>query len=300
MSAITHKIRTFARISVRSPVQAAEFVVTRLRQRPPGTYLGDQRVLITTREGDRLIVDGRDLPVSPSLILDGSFDQGFTFFLRRTLRAGDSYVDVGANIGCYVVTAAKAVGPTGSVVAYEPAPRMQEFLRNNILINSVQNRVTVRPVAVAATPGRAILGVPDNFSAAAGIGVTNLDDARDGTTVVNIDVPVVCLDDDLAGRGPIRLLKVDVEGGEGAVLEGMSTLLAERRVQTLVVEVNQVASERIGNRDGWDTMVTELRALDRAGYIWSTLDRLGGTHAITLDQALEMRFLAHLVGDAPA
>lgn len=294
------RIASFGRLAVRSPRQAVEFAASRLRPQPPGTYLGDQRVLITTREGDRLIVDGRDLPISPSLILDGSFDQAFTFYLRRTLRPGDTYVDVGANIGCYVVVAAKAVGPTGRVVAYEPAPRMQEFLRNNVLLNAVQDRVTVRPVAVAAAEGRAVLGVPENFSAAAGIGISNLDDARDHVAVEHIDVPVVRLDDDLAGHGAIRMLKIDVEGGEGPVLEGMTTLLAERRVQTLVVEVNQVARGRTGSDDAWHTMVRELRDLDRAGYRWHTLDRLGAAQPITLEQALTMRFIPHLLGDAPA
>ena len=79
----------------------------------------------------------------------------------------------------------------------------------------------------------------------------------------------------------------------------MRTLIAERRVRTIVLEVIQIARGRVGNDDGWHALVRELRALDRVGYTWSTIDRVGGTRHIALEQALEMPFLSHLVGDAP-
>ena len=293
------KARTLARMSVRSPRQLVDYAVMHLRRHPAPVYVGDGLVLTTTRERHRLLVEGQDLAVSPWLIVEGIFDEPFTFYLRRTLQAGDTYVDVGANVGHYVVTAGRAVGPTGRVVAYEPAPRMIELLRRNIVMNWVHGWVRVRPVAVGAAAGVGTLGVPDRNAGAAGLGITNVDDAVEGTEVTAIEVPVVCLDDDLAGSGVIRILKLDIEGGEGAVLEGMRTLIAERRVRTIVLEVNQIARGRVGNDDGWHALVRELRALDRVGYTWSTIDRVGGTRHIALEQALEMQFLSHLVGDAP-
>jgi len=256
-------------------------------------------VLVVTLEGTRLFVSGREKMMAPCLIQTGGFDTEFTWFLRRTLRPGDTYVDVGANVGYYVVVAARRVGPSGRVVAFEPSPHMREFLIDNVQMSGDRGQVTVRPVAVADAPGRAVFGIPRGYDVAAGLGVTNMDDADDGIVVDQMEVPVVCLDDELAGQGPLAVIKIDVEGGEGAVLEGMRGLLAARRVRTIVLEVNTEAHERIGNRTGWDTMTRELRALDREGYSWSTLDRLGARCPTTLEQALAEPFLAHLLADAP-
>jgi len=299
MANTTRRVARFARDAARSPKHAAELVVARLTRRPPASYMGDGRVLITTQNRAHLLIDGRDISIAPSLIATGDFDPPFTWFLRRTLRAGDTYVDVGANIGLYVVTAAKHVGPAGRVIAFEPSPRMQGFLGDNIAMNGQKNQVSVRPVAVGAASGRAVLGVPRNAAGVAALGLTNLDDFPVGVVIDEIDVPVVCLDDDLATAGSVSVLKIDVEGGEGNVLVGMRRLIAERRVQTIVLEVNQRAHDRTGNQSGWDTMARELHALDSEGYSWSTLDRLGARCATTLEQALTETFIAHLLADAP-
>jgi len=55
-------------------------------------------------------------------------------------------VDIGANIGCHTVPIAKAVAPHGSVLAFEPQPRIFQLLAANITINGLANARLFQPV----------------------------------------------------------------------------------------------------------------------------------------------------------
>lgn len=141
--------------------------------------------------------------------------------IRALLTEGDSYVDVGANIGHLTIEAALAVGDTGTITAFEAHPRTAEYLRENVELNNL-TRVRVAQLAVG-----------DDFR-----WVTFSDiDADDQNKVLlkgrGITVPMVRLDAFFAGEA-ITLLKVDVEGwekfvflGAGQVLENVSFIYFE-------------------------------------------------------------------------
>lgn len=145
------------------------------------------------------------------------------------VRAGDTVIDVGAHFGIYTLLAAELVGPSGRVVAFEPDPVSRAQLERNVR-GACAGTVEVRPEAVADQPGRArlratALGTGDSTVAAGGDG---------------IDVQAVTLAGFCAERGLAPdVLKVDVEGGEAAVLAGASqALLAGLRAA--IVEVHEL------------------------------------------------------------
>ena len=70
----------------------------------------------------------------------------------RLLRAGDVFIDGGANVGLFTLVAARAVGPTGRVVAFEPSPKSREVLRRNVALNGFHWTV-VRSEALDAGTG---------------------------------------------------------------------------------------------------------------------------------------------------
>ncbi|MBO0764355.1 MAG: FkbM family methyltransferase, partial [Hyphomicrobiaceae bacterium] len=76
--------------------------------------------------------------------------------ITRDLAPGDTFVDLGANVGIFAVHAAKAVGPEGCVLAVEPSPVMLERLRFNVNANGFKN-VRIAPVAVGDAQGQAQL-----------------------------------------------------------------------------------------------------------------------------------------------
>ncbi|HEY2290911.1 MAG TPA: FkbM family methyltransferase [Thermoanaerobaculia bacterium] len=141
--------------------------------------------------------------------------------VRRLLRPGMRAVDVGANIGYYLLLIESVVGPGGSVACFEPEPENLRELERNVAANRLAN-VRVLAAAVGAEDGRVSMRVGIN---AAVVG----EEGGDFT------VPLLRLDSAL--DGPVDFVKIDVEGYEGHVLVGARRLLREHR-PALLVEIH--------------------------------------------------------------
>ena len=77
-------------------------------------------------------------------------------FLMKNVRKNDVFLDVGAHIGIYTVKLARKVS---KVIALEPEPKNYSFLRRNIFINGVNNKVIALPIAASDNDGYADLCV---------------------------------------------------------------------------------------------------------------------------------------------
>ena len=166
---------------------------------------------------------GHTLPVDVSrssahrlIYLEGERFIAERHLLHRLLRPGMRVADVGANIGYYALLFAAAVGPGGEVVCCEPEPDNLAELDRTLAWNQLVN-VRVLPVALGESDGevRLVRGVN---------GMVRPNGGGPEDTVV---VPLRRLDAILPGR--VDLLKVDVEGYEGQVLNGAERLLQEYR-----------------------------------------------------------------------
>jgi FkbM family methyltransferase len=143
--------------------------------------------------------------------------------VRRLLRPGDVFVDGGANIGLFSLVAARSVGPSGKVVAFEPAPATRAALRGNLELNALP-WVEVRPDALGARPGT--LELVTFTGDRSGLSSFNPADAAGGRKE---QVRVVMLDEALGEEVvKVRLLKLDLEGAEYGALQGASGLLGRR------------------------------------------------------------------------
>ncbi|MDI6871051.1 MAG: hypothetical protein QME79_06790 [Bacillota bacterium] len=100
-----------------------------------GTYIGQNRVLVEPTWGGRLIVPADDYSIGFDLITAGEIEPALTRFLQRTVRPGQTAVDVGANLGYHTILLGTLVGPQGRVFAYEPNPHLLPFLRANVASN---------------------------------------------------------------------------------------------------------------------------------------------------------------------
>jgi len=153
-----------------------------------------------------------------------------------------NFIDVGANIGYFTCLMGKLAGPSGSVLAIEPEPQNFELLQRNLKLNNLTN-VTLHACALGASAGSAMLGLYK----AANRGRHSLVDTQAKT---QIEVPVKTLDELVRTAGPNikawSLLKIDVEGYEGFVLDGARETLP--RVETLVMEYSP-ALLRAAGRD---------------------------------------------------
>lgn len=152
--------------------------------------------------------------------------------LLQNLQKGDVVYDVGANIGVYSVLIAKAVGESGKVFAFEPEQESIARLKSNAEINGLHNvEVVEKALGDENKQASLIIGkTTGNFSLVAsyekGLGQQQ--------------VEVIKADDWISqGKLPIpSAVKIDVEGYEYAVLEGMSKALRDQKCRVLCCEIH--------------------------------------------------------------
>jgi FkbM family methyltransferase len=226
--------------------------VTRRRLRVRLGALMGRDIAVDLGDGFRLRLPARDSLVRK--LLEDDFERPERDFITRTLRPGDVFVDVGANIGVHAIVAARAVMPGGRVYALEPNPATFRALERNVAANGFNGTVRCICVAASDAAGVASLHVPGaGYAAHSSLADPHMPLAGE------IEVEVAQLDD-LVQDSP-ALVKIDVEGWERHVIAGAHRLLSARDAPHLLVEFADLASAYAG------TTTDELAAdFERLGY----------------------------------
>lgn len=171
----------------------------------------------------------------------GRYEPIETLLTERVLRPGMMFIDVGANWGYFSLLAARRVGDSGRVLSLEPDPRLFALLQSNIAASKFRN-VLPLPLAAAASSGTVALA---GFHEAAGNwGLSRLAVAAGDNT---FSVETVSIDALVRERGvkDIDLVKMDVEGAEDLVLEGMADGLTQHRYRRMLLELHpELLAER--------------------------------------------------------
>ena len=156
---------------------------------------------------------------------EGTYEREILKLLESLLVAGDVVVDVGANVGIITAHASGLVGSTGQVIAVEPSPRCIDDLR---MVARILENVTVVDAALGAENGIVSLTGWDNpgHRGLGSVVVGHQAGLADNWFVgESYEVRQLRLENLLAelvdGETPIGLLKIDVEGYEPMVLEGL-------------------------------------------------------------------------------
>jgi len=194
---------------------------------------GHQR-LVRARHG-YLLYNRHDTVIGRLIETYGEYFEAEVDVFRRFIAPGDFVMDVGANIGTHSLAMARLAGPAGVVMAFEPQRLVYQTLCANMALNSLSNVYCIN-AAVGATAGRLDLAEPapeiDN----------NFGGAELSLLAQNAGAPPIeqIVLDDVRGTGPVRLIKIDVEGMEIEVLRGARNLIAEFR-PILYVENDRIA-----------------------------------------------------------
>lgn len=163
----------------------------------------------------------------------GSFhaDEPEYDLLPSMVSAGDWALDIGANVGHYTMRLSELVGERGRVISFEPVPETFELLAGHAALARHKN-ISLVNAAASASARLSTMTIP-KFSATT---VSNYYRAQLSADGQESGFPVLCLPvDALALPHRIRLVKIDAEGHELSVLEGMKALL-ERDRPLLIVE----------------------------------------------------------------
>jgi len=166
------------------------------------------------------------------LARDNIYEETETRFVLDNVKKGDIVLDVGANIGYYTLILAKLVDEQGKVFAFEPEPNNFHVLKKNVRANGYNN-VKLERVVVSNKKSKTKLYVSKE----------NVGEHRiyKSSTVSNdyINVEMIRLDDYFVNHNlmdKISFVKMDVEGSELGVLEGMKEILARNKKIKILIE----------------------------------------------------------------
>jgi FkbM family methyltransferase len=196
-------------------------------------YLGGRVALCRALGRYKLYLSTLDDGFGANVLLDGYWEMWLTQFIARTVRPGGVAIDVGANYGYYSLLLADLVGPEGKVYAVEPNPDVAPLLRRSIALNGFAARTQVCEVAAGAVDGAtATLFAPEHEPKNAALAA-----APPGGPGAMHQVTIRTLDSLVTDGRRIDFIKIDAEGGEEAIIEGMAGILRDQR-PPMVLEFN--------------------------------------------------------------
>jgi FkbM family methyltransferase len=157
--------------------------------------------------------------------------------LSSRITAGTACWDIGANVGVYTLVMALRAGASGAVVSFEPEPRSNARLCENIHFNNLGN-VAVFQYALGDTKGPVALSVSEHPSAGTHSLVAQAPEGSQRGEA--LFVQVLPGDEIVAAHAlPIpAVVKIDVEGAEERVIAGMVRTLGDPRCSTVLCEMH--------------------------------------------------------------
>jgi FkbM family methyltransferase len=164
----------------------------------------------------------------------GLYEPEGLFAVDSRLSPGDVFVDVGANCGVYTLFAARAVGPSGIVVAFEPSAREFARLAANVALNRLA-QVRLHRAAASDAPGNVRLAIAEPPFAGHNTMAERFAYASVRRHGVE-EVRAVALDEALADLPRLAMIKLDIEGAELRALSGAEATLA-RFSPALLLEI---------------------------------------------------------------
>jgi FkbM family methyltransferase len=201
---------------VRGPARLLHDSYTKTPCRP-----GRTEKVLATSTGDVFKVDLASF-LEWQLWAFGSYERHIAELFSYLIRAGDSAIDVGANVGVHAIRLAKLAGPSGTVIAIEPDREMAHRATENVELNGITN-VHVLHAAASDRAGDSVhLYRSKSRDSNRGRGSLLKHAHLTGQTE---QVETVTIDQ--IASGPIALVKIDVEGHEAAVVAGAAQTIAE-------------------------------------------------------------------------
>jgi FkbM family methyltransferase len=209
-------------------------------------------------------------------LMYGEFEVTETRFVQKLLRAGMTVLDVGAHHGLYTLLLSKKVGRNGRVIAFEPSPRECRRLEKHLRFNRCSN-VHLERCAAGSEHGEADLFLVDGFQD----WCNSLRPPALPDPTHTVPVRVRRIDDVLSEQhvSKVDFIKLDVEGGELAALNGATRLMYGESRPAILAEVQDIRTLP------WGYSAREIiQFLIRMDYRWFAIAAKGALLPISCDQ----------------
>jgi len=171
--------------------------------------------------------------IQQQIFFFGIYDINGISYLRNTLKSGDVFIDIGANIGSYSLIASELVKDTGKVISFEPTKLCYRKLNDNISLNNLKN-IKTEKLAVYHQAGFINLHISNSDN----LGMSSIlhHDAEIGDVekVESITLDKYIIDNNISR---INLIKLDIEGAEYYALKGMLNTLKKYK-PNIIIEIS--------------------------------------------------------------
>lgn len=198
--------------------------------------LSENEIVTSLYTGQFIVVDRRDLSVSPSLILTGEWELQLGQIFRTWIKPGDVVFDIGANVGYFGLIAATQ-NLDGKIHFFEANPYLTELIQKTCQLNAISNRSNVVNHAIGRDSGEILsFQQPKNLW-----GSTSCHPSIFGTNIEiekEFSIESVTIDDYCESQKNYKcdVVKIDVEGFEEEVLYGMEKTLKTNPTMRVLME----------------------------------------------------------------
>jgi FkbM family methyltransferase len=172
------------------------------------------------------------------------YDMGF---LLHFLKEGELFFDIGANVGSYTILASGVRKAT--TVSFEPIPSTYMALKENVKLNNLESFVVLKNMGLGSE--KAVMKFTSQHD------TVNHVIAKDEISTETIEIQVDTVDNLAFIHGCPSLIKIDVEGFETEVLNGMTNIFKNDNLKAIIIELNGS-----GQRYGFDESLIHKKMLD--------------------------------------
>lgn len=189
--------------------------------------------------------------IGASIIATQTYEPHVTKVIRGVLSEGDTFLDLGANIGYFSMLASSIVKNDGKVLAFEPNPQNLQLMYESKIFNKCSN-LTIYPYA--ASDAADILRFTTVGSNGGVVSEHSVDQKH------YLLVQAVIIDEILRNETRIDLIKMDIEAHEPAALKGMEKLL--RRLKPKLITEFHPWAMRLNHPEPPEDFLMSLEKLD--------------------------------------
>ncbi|WP_206245249.1 FkbM family methyltransferase [Novosphingobium terrae] len=252
-------------------------------QRSFAQYVGDDTIVMGGPDGMFLYLDGRDASLTPSLLRDRAWEPAIGRWLTQNLRAGECFVDIGANIGFHALMVARHVGANGLVVGFEPQQRPLQLFKRSISANNMGAFVHAKGLAIGDREDRVRLGKFEHLTGSATLTGNELIVDYEEVAMATLPAALEQLAAEIHRACSPDAIKIDVEGFEVELWEGMKAWVREKDKLAIILEYSPVSY-----RDRGSDPLALLEDFAHYGFAVTLLNEDGSTHELSRAEWVEL------------
>lgn len=223
--------------------------------------------------------------IQQQLFWYGYYEKSLGDILKKLVKPGDVFLDIGANIGYFSLLIANHVSTT-KVISFEPVSDLFQKLKDNISINDFKNITAINAAVGEMNVERELfLSGSDNLGMSSFQQPENFSGQKEMVKVITIDEWFK-----RAGLAKIDIIKLDVEGSELAALTGMKEILPNFK-PIVIVEINSETLSMIGLTP--EDICNYLKKINFEGFIISETGELTKKNGKAVNETVNVLFIHH-------